>query len=238
MKIILTEKGDSFMFKDADIHSKHGVLRKDAIQEAKPGTCMETNKGIKAHVSNVNFLDVYRKMKRKAQIMLPKDIAAIISETGIGRDSTILDCGSGSGGSSCFFANVVKKVTTYEKREDFIPVVEENIQRLQLKNIVVKNKDIYEGIDEKNLDMILLDLPEPVNAVLHCLKAIKHGGYLVCYLPNITQSKEIVLNLPAGMMHIKTIELIQREWEISGRRARPMYQMLGHTGFLSFIRRL
>ena len=39
-------------------------------------------------------------------------------------------------------------------------------------------------------------------------------------------------------LYEKTIELIEREWRIEGRIARPKSEGIGHTGFLTFCRRV
>jgi len=40
-----------------------------------------------------------------------------------------------------------------------------------------------------------------------------------------------------GMIHVKTLEIIERSWQVDEQRCRPDFQSLGHTGFLSFFRR-
>ena len=83
------------------------------------------------------FIDLYRKIKRDAQIIPLKDIGLIIAETGINKESKVLDAGSGSGALACFLASISKEVVTYEIREDFIEIVKSNIEFLGLKNIKI-----------------------------------------------------------------------------------------------------
>ena len=40
------------------------------------------------------------------------------------------------------------------------------------------------------------------------------------------------------LVSVKTVELIEREWKFEDKIARPEFRMLGHTGFLNFIRRV
>ena len=174
-------------------------------------------------------------------LAFPKDIAAIIAETALSSKSVVLEAGGGSGALGCFLAHIVKRVYTYEIRQDFIDkTISGNISFLGLKNVVVRNKDVYESIDEKKLDCVILDLPEPWRAVDNAVKALKHGGFIVSYSPHISQSKQFVEAVldKKELLPIKTIEIIEREWEIDKIRTRPKYQMLGHTGFLSFARKL
>jgi tRNA (adenine57-N1/adenine58-N1)-methyltransferase len=241
MKIVFTRDGESYLYKDQDIHNKYGVVRKEIIEKTKPGIVIQSNTGKEMIVSEAGFLDSYRKIRRNAQIIMLKDIAAIIAKTGINKNSKVLEVGSGSGALSCYLGHFVKKVYSYELREDFIEnTIKKNIEMLKLKNIILKKKDIYLGIDEKNLDCVIFDLPEPWRAVESGIKALKHGAYLVNYSPNVTQAKQFVETVldNKAMLYDSTVEIIEREWEIDKMRARPKFQMLGHTGFLSFARKL
>ena len=87
--------------------------------------------------------------------------------------------------------------------------------------------------------MITLDLPEPWKALKQAEKALKKGGFLVCYLPQISQTIYLIKKLKSSQFtHIKTTELISREWVIDEKKARPSNIMIGHTGFLSFARKM
>jgi len=84
----------------------------------------------------------------------------------------------------------------------------------------------------------LLDVPSPWDVIKHMDK-IKAGGYIVNYSPTIPQVMDFVNSLSEDLFHVKTIELVQREWEVTGRKVRPKtFQELGHSGFLSFVRKL
>lgn len=169
--------------------------------------------------------------------MIPKDIGIIIANTGINKDSIVLDAGTGCGVLASFLAKLVKKAITYEKNEGFYNLSKKNFEFLNIKNIEQKNADIYEGISEKDLDLIVLDLPEPWRVLDHASKALKSGCFLVSYLPTITQVKSVV-EQSKSFFHHKTIEILEREWHIDGERVRPKNQMLGHTGFLVFLRKI
>jgi len=46
------------------------------------------------------------------------------------------------------------------------------------------------------------------------------------------------VNKNKNFIHVKTVELIQREWEIEERKVRPITTQTVHTGFLSFVRKV
>lgn len=239
MKIVTTKDNQSFIFKNQDLHTRWGFIRKEKIEEAKSGTILETNKGKKMIVYDAQFIDLYKKIKRGAQIMLPKDITTIIGECGINKNSRVLDCGAGSGGNACFLASIAKKVYSYEIREDHTKIAQFNADYLGLKNITIKNQDIVNGIKEKELDVIILDMPEPWTAIEVAKKALKSGGFIVSYSPQITQVSRFVeaVKKSEGLNYQKTLEIIEREWEVDENKLRPKFKMLGHTAFLTFSRK-
>ncbi len=236
-RILLTEDGRVFQVKDQDAHTQFGVVKLADIKKAKLGSTVKSNTGKEFIVIEPNFLDLFKKIKRGPQIIPLKDVGAIIAETGINKESKVLDAGAGSGALACFLARLVKSVTSYEIRDDFADIAEGNVKKLQLRNVTIKRKDIYQGITEKNLDLIVLDLPEPWQAIKHAHAALKPGAFLVNYSPTTPQVGDFVNQLE-GFTHIKTIELIEREWDVKGRKVRPKSQGIGHSGFLTFCRRL
>ncbi len=237
---VLVSKNDKFLVKDTskDYHTKHGFFKKEDLK--KSNKTIKTNTGKEFSIFDPFFTDLYRKIKRDAQIIPLKDIGLIVAETGINNKSKVVDAGAGSGALCCFLANIAKEVTTYEIREDFIEIVNYNIKFLNLKNIKIKNRNIYDGIEEKNVDLIVLDLPEPWNAIGAAKKALKIGSFLVSYSPTIAQTADFVnaINKDENFVHAKTSEIIERNWEIDERKVRPKSQQIGHSGFVSFARRI
>ena len=241
-KILITRQGSKFYAKglDEDLHTQYGLIKKDELKKAKDGDLLKSNTNKEFFIFSPFFIDLYRKIKRDAQIIPLKDIGLIVAETGINKESKILDAGSGSGALACFLASIAKEVVTYEIREDFIVIVESNIEFLGLKNIKIKNKNIYKEIDEKNFDAAILDVPEPWNAIDSCSKALKPGGFLVSYSPSVPQFMDFVnaVRKDERFVYLKTVEIIEREWEVEERRVRPKSKGIGHSGFLSFARKV
>lgn len=241
-KVLITRQGRKFYAKDdsQDVHTQYGFIGKEELKKAKDGDLLKSNTNEEFFIFAPAFIDLYRKIKRDAQIIPLKDIGLIIAETGINRESKVLDAGSGSGALACFLAGIAKEITTYEIRKDFIGIVESNIGFLGLKNVKVKNKDIYGEIDDKNIDVIVLDLPEPWKAIDNCSKALKPGGFLVSYSPSVPQAADFVnaVRKNERFVYLKTAEIIEREWEIEDRKVRPKSRGIGHSGFLSFARKV
>ena len=241
-KILVAEDGKKFYVRNIkeDFHTQFGFISKEALAKAKPGDMLKTNTGKELFVFPPSFIDSYGRIKRAPQIIPRKDIAAIVAETGVGKGSVVVDAGTGSGALALFLGNIAKKVVTYEIREDFAKVAAENVAAMGMKNVVLKKKDIYNGIDEKDVDIVTLDLPEPWKAIEPAAKALKIGGFIVSYSPTVPQVSDFIAAVAKNksLLPVKTIEIIEREWEFNDRVVRPLSQQIGHSGFLTFVRKV
>jgi len=235
MKVVYPKQGNKLFVKNEkqDFHSKYGVIKKSQLSKKNS----KTNTGVRVSIFDASFIDKFEKIKRGAQIVNLKDIGAIIAFTGINKESIVIDAGSGSGALACALANVVNKVYTYDNRAEHIKTVKQNIKFLGLKNIKVKKHDVNKGFPKKNANLITLDLKEPWLCIEHAYDSLKLGGFLVSYSPNISQVQEFI-NRNDKFLLIKVIEVIERPWVIKGKVARPDFTPFGHTGFLTFMRKI
>ncbi|MBI1970237.1 50S ribosomal protein L11 methyltransferase [Candidatus Woesearchaeota archaeon] len=219
-----------------DFHTSEGFVATKDLQKAGN---VQTNTGKQFIVLPALFTDQIDRLHRHAQVITRKDIGLIIAETGIGAKDLVIDAGAGSGMLCCFLARYAKKVITYDVDDRSIEATKKNVEKLRLKNIIIKKKDAYTGFDEKNADLITLDLPSPWNALASAKASLKLGGFLVSYNPHIIQNQRMVGEAEqSGFTHLKTVECILREWAISEQQCRPNFDALGHTGFLSFFRKI
>lgn len=187
--------------------------------------------------------DLVLQMPRGAQVIYPKDLAAIVMKADVAAGCSVLEAGVGSGALSMALVRAGAIVTGYELREDFAATAMRNVARLPGATAVsafhVELRDVYDGIDPGRFDRILLDLPEPWRVVDHARTALSPGGILCCYLPTINQTAALSEALQSGgFAEIETVELLERTWHIEGRSVRPDHRMVAHTGFLTVARRL
>ncbi|MBN2566996.1 methyltransferase domain-containing protein [Candidatus Woesearchaeota archaeon] len=236
---ILIHSGSVFYVRDlsSDYHCQHGRIAKADLMK-RAGSRIRSNTGREFVLLRPGFRDQLARMRRGPQIIPAKDVGAILAMTGIGKTSAAVDAGCGSGALALSLSQVAKRVTSYEVREDFFRIAEENKRLLKAANLTLKNQDITLGIDERSVDLVTLDLPEPWKAIPHAHAALKPGGWLVSYSPSVPQAMDFLASLGERFMHVRTIELIEREWEFEGRKVRPRSRMLGHSGFLSFCRKV
>jgi tRNA (adenine57-N1/adenine58-N1)-methyltransferase len=187
--------------------------------------------------------DKLKGLKRNAQIILPRDAAQIIINCSIESGNKVLEAGIGSGSLTIALANAVApngKIISYDIREEFINHAMKNIKKAGFeKYVTTKKNDVTKEIKEKDLDAIILDIPNPWDAVKHAWKSLKTGGYLCAYSPLISQVEKTVKEIQKhNFIETKTTENIQREMIVSKQGTRPSFNMLGHTGYLTFTRKI
>lgn len=231
IKKILISNNNKYYLKDLDedFHTKDGVISKKDFNKSK----IKSSKGKTFFIIDPTFPDLWDSLKRGPQLMLPKDIGLILAKTGVNHNSKVVDAGGGSGSLCLSLANVAKEVITYENNPEHLDVIQKNKKLFGIKNLEIKQADVYKGIKEKNVDLITLDLPEPWRVDP---KPLKEGGHLVVYLPNLTQVKMFIDSTKLKV--VETIELLERKWKIEGKILRPEFEMLGHTGFMIFCRKI
>lgn len=179
-----------------------------------------------------------KRAKRGPSVMLPKDLGLIIGYTCLGKGSVVVEAGAGSGFSGIVLGRIARKVVSYERKEEFAKLAQENCRRAGLKNVKVRPADIIDGIKEKDVDLVLLDMPGADKAVGHAHGALKAGGHVVGYLPNVEQAKEFYLECEKeGFAPVFMLEGIVREYEVRDFGVRPKHVGLLHTGYLVFGRK-
>lgn len=229
-------------------HSHHGVIEHDTIIGSPEGTFVEAGGGSRMLAVRPTLADYVLKMSRGAQIVYPKDIGAILVEADIFPGATVLEAGTGSGSLTLALARAVGdqgRVISYETREDHHARAIENVTAFyeslggKPENLELRIGDVFEGVPEKGIDRLVLDLPEPWRAVGTTTSSLVDGGILCSYLPTIPQIQQIVEAMrDGGFGLISTFEILRRTWNVEGQSVRPDHRMVGHTGFIVTGRKL
>jgi tRNA (adenine57-N1/adenine58-N1)-methyltransferase len=243
--VLIDERGKKYLVKlgRRELHTDSGVVDLEEVIGKNPGDRVKSHIGKEFIILAPSMADYLQKLKRVPQIMLPKDAAQIVAHTGIGPGALVVDAGSGSGALAIFLGNLVRpdgQVVSYEIREDFARVAERNVEMAGLNDIVeIKRKDIYEGIDESSVDLITLDLPRPEWVLPHAEEALKPGGFLASFSPCVEHIQRLYRNFPKyKFRNYRTIECLVRDFEVTKACTRPRTQMIAHTGYLTFARRV
>lgn len=181
---------------------------------------------------------IYRKMKRGPQVILPKDIGIIIAYSGIDRNSVCVDAGTGSGWLAVSLARLTKHVYSYDLRADFIAIGEKNKLLLGLDNLDFINSDVTKGIAQKDVDLVVLDMPGSDKALSSARKALKPGGVVVGYLPHTEQMQKFAQRLEKLKFYdLHAVEVIVRDMLVRKEGTRPSTTGIWHTAYLLFARK-
>ena len=240
MKLLIDDKGKKYLVDDKEeLHTHRGVIN---LRDAKINTRITSHLGKSFAYLEANVCDIVEKLPKNAAPILKKDFGAMIANTGIGGGSRVAEAGTGNGILTMMLANIVKpsgRVYTYEIREDFFEKARENIKKAGMLSYVEMHlKDIRHGIDEKELDAVFLDMPDPWNAAEEAYRALKYGGFIVAYLPYIEQVRKTFYGFKeAGFREARAKEIIEREIEVKEEGTRPRTKMLGHSGYIVIARK-
>ncbi|MBI4448989.1 methyltransferase domain-containing protein [Candidatus Woesearchaeota archaeon] len=222
-----------------DFGTRHGIIKKEELAKAD-GSVVVSNKGVEFVMITPSFIDQYERMKRLPQTIPLKDIGWILAKTGVGSESIIVDAGTGSGALALTLSRHVKKVVSYDIEDEHIAVAKENAKNLGIGNIEIKKGDVTTGISEHGVDLVTYDLPNPWEGLDSAHKTLRVGGFLVSYSPTIPQTMDFVnavLKRPE-FLALDVVEIIERPWEIAGRKVRPVSKEIVHSGFLTLVRKI
>ena len=229
-------------------HSHAGGLEHDSLIGAREGARVRTSTGARLIAIRPGLADYALKMRRGAQVVYPKDTGLILVYADIFPGATVVEAGSGSGALTLALARAVGpdgRVISYEVREDHYERAVANVdgwyqgQGGRPAGVTLRLADITEGIEEKDVDRMVLDLPEPWKVMDTATESLVPGGVLCCYLPTVPQLSETVEAMRSrGYGLVNAFEGLVRTWNVQGQSVRPDHRMVGHTGFIVVARKL
>ncbi len=225
----------------AQFHTHAGIVAHDDVIGAEDGSTVVGSTGRRFMVTRPTLSDVVLKMPRGAQVIYPKDLGAILMAADLGPGQRVLEAGVGSGALSLAMLRIGVEVVGYEIRSDFAARARQNVASWLGSEVSyrVEERDVYEGIDERGLDRIVLDLPEPHRVLGHAEGALRSGGILLAYLPTVNQVASLRAALEDSRFGFaETFEVLHRTWHVEERSVRPDHRMVAHTGFLTTARLL
>jgi tRNA (adenine57-N1/adenine58-N1)-methyltransferase len=230
---------------EQEYHCKEGILSTHDLNSNK--SLVESSKGVEFQLFTSQRCDYLQKMKRSAQIILPKDLGYIAAKIGMNREDVVLEAGSGSGFATTFFSGICERVITFERVEHHFECTQKNVEQHGFSNVEIHNTDISEYLSHSELskkaNILFLDLPEPVE-VLKSLQPshLINGGHIVCYLPSTRQVDELI-DFCEGLKDTFLIDEISesqiRNWRVNNKTNRPEHHKeCDFTAFLVFLRYL
>src|SRR3954451_4472676 len=146
-----------------EFHTHAGVLDHARIIGQDEGVTVRTNRNAAMIALRPTLGEYVLEMPRGAQVIYPKDLGPILMLADIFPGARVLESGVGSGALTMTLLRAVGptgSVTGYELRDDFADRAVRNVHGFLGPDVPldVHVRDVYNGIDERDLDRIVLDL--------------------------------------------------------------------------------
>ncbi len=220
-------------------HTHHGHLAHDDIIGQEEGSRLKTQMDREMVVLRPSLADYILKMPRQSQVIYPKDIGPMLVSGDIHPGARVVEAGMGSGAMSMALLRAIGpmgRLTTYEVREDLATQALRNVEAFMpgVENFILRHADVYEGIEERDVNRVVLDLPEPWRAIRTAADALRPGGILLSYLPTTIQIHRLYEAIADEVRFdlVEAFEVMQRPWHLAPTSARPAHRMVAHTGFI------
>ncbi len=240
---MLDRKGRRHLVTLADdqvFHSHLGRLYHSQLIDHTVGGWYRTDRGHTFLAVRPTLGDFVREMPRGPQIIYPKDLGNIVNLADIFPGATVIEGGLGSGSLTSALLRAVGntgRVVTYEIDESVVPKALSNIKKVipDHSHLTITVADIYQGIEEQGVDRVVLDVPEPWQAVETVGNALVMGGIMLSFLPTVLQVHKLVMELErdSRFQMVEMVETLLRPWHVSQRSVRPAHRMVAHSGFLT-----
>jgi tRNA (adenine57-N1/adenine58-N1)-methyltransferase len=218
-----------------------GVLDPGSLKDAKPGDVVHFCGEPYVFIAGASLSDSLGAVERRAQIITLKDAGPIVARLGIGPGTKVVEVGAGSGYLTMALAHFVGeagRVTAHDIEPRSIELVRKNLGRAGLEGRV----DFVEGDSARaqgdgSADAFVADVPNPWDMLEFAESSLRPGGWGAFYAPSANQTERVVRALRGrGWACDLTIETLERQMVVGEHGIRPAFEMLGHTGYLTFAR--
>ena len=226
----------------------HPVPHSLLIEQAREGVPLVLDWGGWVLPFRPTHAESLSNLKRRTQIIYPKDQGMILLWADIRPGHRVLESGIGSGALTVSLLRMVRpggSVVSVGRREEHAVEAVRNVGILDPGGVMdhsLRIGDMYDpdlfAEGEPLCDRVILDLPEPWKAIGNVQKILRPGGILLTYVPTPLQVHTLSLALQeTGHFHlVRTVESIVRDWEFGPQSVRPAHRIIGHTGFITTCR--
>lgn len=219
-----------------------GVVDAGKLRNMAPGSIVEIA-GKEFVLLRASLLNMLNNMKRGPQIIMPKDSVQIMVGCGIGPGDQVLEIGTGSGALTMVLAYYVGqqgKVVTFEESKKNAEIALRNLGLAGLDGIVEIHAESAAGnLSDAEFDAAVMDIPQPWDLLDEVSGVLKVSGYVCAYVPTMNQVENTIHAMrEAGYAETRALENLQREIVVGKGGTRPSFDMLGHTGYICFGRKI
>jgi tRNA (adenine57-N1/adenine58-N1)-methyltransferase catalytic subunit len=227
-------------------HTHAGIVELSKVVSRRFGESVLTSLGEQIVILRPVSLDYIMKSERKTQIVYPKDFSYIAARSGIRSGSRVLECGTGSGALTTYFASLVAPeglVHTFEAREDFYSIAKKNVTKSGLSQFVkFENTNLLDPsvvLRPNSYDLAVLDTGDPWLLLKIAHGALRGSGFVFCICPTTNQLETVVESMKDGLFcDVESVEIMLRHIEARAGKTRPSMRMIGHTCYLASGRKV
>ncbi len=246
--VLLDRKGRSYLrtLKAGGRISVRGApIACDAVIGRPEGSTVATPTGEPLLVLRPTYAQLIPSLPRQAQPIYPKDVGPLLLWGDIAPGQLVVEVGTGPAALTLALLRAVGptgRLVSYELREDFAAIARDNVARFHgpAPNWTLRVSDAFDGIAERDVDRMVVDLAEPWRLLDRAAAALRPGAVLTAFVPTALQVKSLVdaLVTHGRFGAVEAFETLLRFWHVGARSLRPEHRMVAHTGFLIVARRL
>ncbi|MFQ5872158.1 MAG: tRNA (adenine-N1)-methyltransferase, partial [Candidatus Geothermarchaeales archaeon] len=238
--LLIDSKGKKWMVQASlrrTLSTHRGEISLQELIGTPYGASVRTKIGERVWLARPTCEDFIMKSRRPTQIVYPKDMGILLTRSGIGPGSLVVEGGTGSGALATLLAWFVRPnghVFSYETRRDFIETAARNLGRAGLLDYVtLKEGDVTAGVDEADAQAFFLDIGDPWRAIPVAHRSLIGGAVLSVITPTYNQVEKTAESMKGMFTDIQTVEILMRNVLVRRGRTRPGSRMIGHTAFLT-----
>jgi tRNA (adenine57-N1/adenine58-N1)-methyltransferase len=247
---------------EGDIVQLVGLSHKNHIFKLRAGTTLQTHRGVvkhdeligiawgsrvSSHIGRPFFLlqpslpELLLQFKRRTQIMYPKDIGFLLLSLGVHPGSQVVEAGTGSAALTAAMAVSVGTeghIFSYDNHIENQNMAIKNLRWLNVEDrVTLYHRDISEGFDQTEADVLFLDLARPEAYLHRVVTALRTGGSFGAILPTANQVSTLLDAMqPYPFAFVEVCETLLRYYKPVPERLRPADRMVAHTGYLILAR--
>jgi tRNA (adenine57-N1/adenine58-N1)-methyltransferase len=218
-----------------------GVIDTAVFSELPAGSVFEICGEPFVVLSSPSLAETLSSAERRAQIITVKDIGPIVARLGVMPGHRVVEIGAGSGNLTmalAYFVGAAGRVTTHEVERESIALVSRNLERVGLSaRVTFVEGDASPCRGDGQADALVADVPNPWAMLDFAESSLRPGGQAAFYTPSTNQVERLVKELRRrGWAGDFSMETLERQMVVGEMGLRPSFDMLGHTGYLTFAR--